>query len=756
MSTRSSEADALFNVKRAYSTLSLHDLAAARDHFHFHLMAKRNVVGTALGYYRIRKTEPWPTTARDLLRRDVERSKQWAPGGVSFDARTLGNSEVRPYSWPAVLVFVREWIKPADWQRGAVNPTDLIPRSLDMPDGSAVPVCVIEADLDDSPWSPALPRHVPDSHLGGGFPVLLDVQRQEYFASIGCLVTDGHTVYALTNRHVTGGARDEIHARTNGSVRKIGVGSPLQLSRKPFTEVYPGWPGSQTYVNLDIGLIRIDDVHDWTAQIYEIGAVRDIFDLHGANMSLRLINAPVKASGAASGLMRGRIAGLFYRYKSLGGFDYLADFLIGPDGSEPVPTRPGDSGTLWVLDLPGDDSDRRPIAIQWGGQRLSRAMGGSSSPYALATCLSTVCEQLNVDLIRDWNTGLPEVWGAVGHYSIASKAVDLIPTDGGLKQLMRANLENISYPLGQIRKTTGKGLRTAAFCPIADVPDYVWQHGEKGVTRGAEGANHFADMDAPDSSGESLLEKCRKNPKAITDTALWLAYFKDPEVRKRVDGPGLLPFRVWQIFDEMAAFARAGRNREFVAAAGILAHYVGDACQPLHISYYHHGDPLDTRKDGANGKRRPKAHELHAVYEADMINAKVDKVRDYLVGATPPLPTGVKSGREAARAVFSLMDRTFKTTSPRAIYETFRTAGGERKGADAIDPLWNRFREGTMRNMVNGCTTLAMLWDSAWRVGHGKAPANPKAFPKKDLKAIYRKQAFLKSYSLKNIGAVLK
>src|SRR5262245_40456586 len=125
VAARTSEADALFNVKREYSTLSLRDLAAARDHFHFHLMSKRNVVGTALGYYRIRKSEDWPRSPYDLLERDSERRKQWQPGGKPFPKRTLENSEVRPYSWPAVLVFVRDWISPSDWHNGSADPSDL-------------------------------------------------------------------------------------------------------------------------------------------------------------------------------------------------------------------------------------------------------------------------------------------------------------------------------------------------------------------------------------------------------------------------------------------------------------------------------------------------------------------------------------------------------------------------------------------------------------------------------------------------------
>jgi hypothetical protein len=54
---------------------------------------------------------------------------------------------------------------------------------------------------------------------------------------------------------------------------------------------------------------------------------------------------------------------------------------------------------------------------------------------------------------------------------------------------------------------------------------------------------------------------------------------------------GLLPFRVWQIYDAMVDFVKNGERDKFVCAAGVLAHYVGDACQPLHISFLHHGDP---------------------------------------------------------------------------------------------------------------------------------------------------------------------
>ena len=41
----------------------------------------------------------------------------------------------------------------------------------------------------------------------------------------------------------------------------------------------------------------------------------------------------------------------------------------------------------------------------------------------------------------------------------------------------------------------------------------------------------------------------------------------------------------------MMEFVEKNKIPEFVCAAGVLTHYVGDACQPLHISYLHDGDP---------------------------------------------------------------------------------------------------------------------------------------------------------------------
>ena len=49
-----------------FNTLSMQDLLRARDQFHPHLMHKANVIGTAVGRYRIRKGDLNPSATLAL------------------------------------------------------------------------------------------------------------------------------------------------------------------------------------------------------------------------------------------------------------------------------------------------------------------------------------------------------------------------------------------------------------------------------------------------------------------------------------------------------------------------------------------------------------------------------------------------------------------------------------------------------------------------------------------------------------------
>src|SRR5262249_23899002 len=109
----------------SFNSLSLPDLLIARDQFHAHLMQKANVVGTAVGRYLIRNTDPAPVPGGPPAR-PPEPKKE----------RTLENSGVRDYSWPCILVFVSRWADDNEFGiRGAYAVSDHVPKAIYLPGG---------------------------------------------------------------------------------------------------------------------------------------------------------------------------------------------------------------------------------------------------------------------------------------------------------------------------------------------------------------------------------------------------------------------------------------------------------------------------------------------------------------------------------------------------------------------------------------------------------------------------------------------
>jgi hypothetical protein len=773
----------------AYDHLSLKDLLDAQDLYHVQLMRHPNVVATALSRYRIRHDDSWPDEHGIV--------KKHGTG-----ERTLENSEVRPYSWPCVLVFVDEWVAPAHFcDGGKYDPNQIVPKTLYLPDGRRVPVCVVRAPREPK-VGPTPPIRFPLNNIGGGRPILAHVQGQEHVATIACLVRDGHKVFALTNRHVTGDAGEVLFTRRAGLTERVGVTAAQQLTRLLFMDLYPGFIGKNTYVNLDIGLIDIDNLDDWTTDIEGIGTMGPVADLSVQNLSLALIGCQVRGHGSASGLMLGEIHALFYRYKSMGGFDYIADFFIGPRSGavegktggngktsrkarehQAFATHPGDSGTLWLLEpikasaaeqgkATADKealSEQAPylaLAVQWGANVLA-SNGGNPQSYALATCLSTVCNLLDVDIVRDWNVDQPDTWGAVGHFSIASRVIGALSNrNPKLVQLMTNNAALIAPDDETIRNDDFKGMGSQEFVHLADVPDFFWKHGQQGHSRVFEGPNHFADMDHRDDHGQDLLALC-EDPHNI-DADVWNTFYdsiRDLLTGEKIEqkNRGLLPFRVWQIFDEMVRFAEEGKAAEFVCAAGVLTHYVGDACQPLHISYLHDGDPLRPftktvhhRNGTDEDKKYPLGVGVHSAYEDDMVNAHRIDILDGLEKTSKVAANErVEDGFDAAQKTVELMRDTFNLLPPADIVEQFQQFKGTKKARTEF--LWKKFGTKTIKVMQDGTHLLAVLWESAWVQGGGENNIrSTKALTEAEAMDICADRNFLESLPVGSIGAQLK
>lgn len=739
-------------MQPSYSSLSLKDLLEARDLYHWHLSNKANVVGTAIGLYLIRKDDPWPQSHAAAAAQDNPH--------VSKPIRTFENSEVRPYSWPAIIVLVNKWVDTSEFKQGAIDPTHMVPRTLYMPDGTAVPVCVVAVETTAPKQEAPADVRWPASYIGGGCPLIADVQGAEHTASVGCLVTDGHTTYALTNRHVCGEPGTPVKARLRGDVVEVGVASGLQLAREAFTSVFPDFPGNRSYLTLDIGLLEVHNVNEWTSQPFGIeGTVDEVVDLNELSLNLQFIDQPVAACGSASGALEGKIKALFYRHKSLAGYDYISQFLIAPKDGH-AQTQAGDSGTVWYVRA-GDGQSARlhPLAVEWGGQALLGSNGDRLN-YALATGLSTACQLLDVDLVLAHNTGANPFWGQTGHYSIATAAIEAVNSPE-LQKFFGANVERISFrpdrlSPDQIREKLSNG----EFVELADVPDLVWKKTPDRVpggrdyaqNAGPEHPNHYADIDEPDSEGKTLRDLTLQG-KEFMSVEHWRTWYQN-NGHTDAKSQGLLPFRVWQIFDEMVRQLKAKDDTKFLCAAGVLAHYVGDACQPLHGSYHSDGyrDAEGATKSSWPGKG------VHSTYEDKMVDRHSKELLDKILPAAQAFADqipGIEDGRDAAFATVTLMAQASKILSPDTLIDEYIKLGGG-TSARVVDGLWEAFGEQTAKVMGAGARYLAAIWDAAFTVAGTPLPSGSREVPEEDLAAVYQDKDFVPSLTLDKIGPVIE
>jgi hypothetical protein len=771
-------------------------------------MNKRNVVATAVGLYRMRKKPE--TDAQQAVR----------------PRRTLFNSEVRDNSWPCVYVFVSEWNE--EKRLAETSPADVVPKSLFLPDGRSVPVCVIEARK--QPYAHDLQVNVnrlPRNLLGPGSPIVNhDGQGMDRVATAGGIVRDGQRYYLLTNSHASGRPGTVIEALQNHRRPTIGVTSELGITRAPFSTIYPHFPSiNSKHLLMDVGLVDLDDITQWKTQFVGLDPklVENVLDLYDNDLSLRLIGMKVVGNGAVSGPLRGEIHGLFYRFKAIGGAEYLTDFLIGPEtyGREVAETTEpagqnvgfsahhGDSGTVLLLEHAPPNGTKRsqathyyPFALLWGKNEFVEEGTRKVHPFALATSLSTTLDRLNLDFVRDLNLDQEFIWGWVGHYAIGSILPDAIKLLSApkLKQFIDKNIDLLTMtPDASLkndpRVVLGGDGKHPHFVPLADVPDNTWKsnvnkykagpNGNKHWTLGpgardhAENMNHFADMDLPYKTSTTFLAFNLKNLDTAVDPSVWLDYYAsvkprfdawDKAIGKTKTAPagshwGALPFRVWQLFDAMVASAKSGKQDELLCAGGVLIHYVGDACQPLHTSYLSQGDPDRLVDRPRSPGKKLEADGVHSGYEDEMIDygyksknlmARLGKEVSRQEGVAKERIDDIASGKEAAKALLKLIAATHKTIEPRKIVDKWlqvHTTGPAARQA----AMWDEFGDDTIECMARGSRYLAKIWQGAWTAGNGnKKIGAGSARAEDDIMALYNEKTFLPSVPLDKYASILK
>ena len=731
--------------KTDFHSLGLRDLLDARDQFHVHLAHKPNVFSTAIGRYYIRNSDV--DAAQSSAHPARKRLSQAEP-------RTLLNSAIQEWSWPCILVFVHRWQTLDELQS---QPENVIPPFVYMPDGRIVPICVILAESAKLPTRAIDPSRLGSTSLGIGSPIYVDAQRMRRMGTVACMVSDGSDFYVLTNAHLAGQAGRPVHALLRGVPQVVGTTlGTHRLTEKKFSEVYPSLPCRDEVVNIDAGIVRLDDVLRWDSDALP-QPIGEVADFSASTASLSWIGQPVVAHGAASGEMHGEIKAIFYRYKSIGGRDYIADLVIGSrtGAADPLMTQPGDSGSLWCLDGVTLPNTRSPLALEWGGQRISSdSAAGQYLQFSLATSMAVILRELSLDVIHDPTAERTQYWGPVGHYKIGQQACFLVK-DQALAQFFQANINNLSFSSDQA--LLAASLQASKFVPLSDVPDVVWKTNinkvKPAVARAMENWNHYADIDLPGSDGQTLLQKYLASEESL-NWQEWIDFYKSAPLpsaaTSKTKATGALPLRVWQIFAQLVGYAQANDGPRFLTAAGCLAHYVGDACQPLHGSQH---------ADGLNGASTG----VHSTYEDNMVNAYNDKISDGFPGAAEALsfkPRTISSPRDAAFAIMDLMSFCRDTLPPETICQVYNDARpGSHKSATkdkaVLKALWDNCGEPTIVVIAAGAVTLAALWEAAWQLGkpHGDAPWLSTAYDGDgDLQPIYEDTEFLPSLHLAYLG----
>jgi len=265
------------------------------------------------------------------------------------------------------------------------------------------------------------------------------------------------------------------------------------------------------------------------------------------------------------------------------------------------------------------------------------------------------------------SASLALAWWSQDHPLIAEAAVAALPAD--MPEFFR------------------KGAKTIA--SYSADPD-LWKEKELPAARAAEGPNHYINPE-----GLQGRELPRTRPEYVKLCR---------ELKTDADVVGCLPYALEEGYEKLAlAFAEHRKSPEDKAVqakilylAGILAHYTGDAEQPLHTTIHHDGR---AKPDGTS----PKSG----------IHIKMDALPEKLGLPPEEIAKGLKAV-EAPKDVFTAIQAAIEDSRSRIdrVYEL------EAKLPDAnaappkdVDP---DVRKLGLECCRAGARFTAMLWYAAW------------------------------------------
>jgi hypothetical protein len=218
----------------------------------------------------------------------------------------------------------------------------------------------------------------------------------------------------------------------------------------------------------------------------------------------------------------------------------------------------------------------------------------------------------------------------------------------------------------------------------------------------------------PNQDQPTLMELWESDESSRTPAG-WTAFYNSLQPPVTDPNRGALPFRVRQIYNAMVQALINHDVNSYVCGAGVLAHYVGDACQPLHVSRFHHGHP---------GKPEDGVHSFYETHMLDQFAADVVAKVNAKLG-NQKATASFEGGDGAARRVVKPMKDTVLSSIP----STLSTCGSRRRAATYQD-LWTELGDDTAACMVLGVLCLADIWESAWVEGQGDVNIDQAALAK--------------------------
>jgi hypothetical protein len=225
--------------------------------------------------------------------------------------------------------------------------------------------------------------------------------------------------------------------------------------------------------------------------------------------------------------------------------------------------------------------------------------------------------------------------------------------------------------------------------------------------------------------------------------------FYDSVTGQEIDR-GALPFRIEQVFVELVKAVQAGNVAKTVFAAGIIAHYAGDATMPLHGIVDYKGELYGTP---SNSSRT-----VHKFYDREIIERCATDfsqgMESRLSGGNGTIPAGKKiaDGHAAALETLAIMNWAFDHCPTEKLFKAY-AAWWESRDDEAT---WSEIGGKITDAAFAGAKFVARLWQGAWEAADGdRMISRPTKVPAEKLRSLYYNKSCLESVNLTELQTKL-